>query len=172
MQSFFLLFPYRSLYSNSFLLTFLQIIIIEIYSKSFSLFLILNNWNFPQVWTNYYKIKVNRWYAHPCQRTRANSSRFSFSSRRNVKAVHAPRQQLNNCRQRPTSRTSKGILAPVEQRAPLFVTRNKRHHARSFRIEIRTSAYMARHFAAYKGCNDEFGRCLLIKILPVQRSTL
>lgn len=128
--------------------------------------LILNNWNFPQVWTNYYKIKVNRWYAHPCQRTRANSSRFSFSSRRNVKAVHAPRQQLNNCRQRPTSRTSKGILAPVEQRAPLFVTRNKRHHARSFRIEIRTSAYMARHFAVYKGYNDEFGRCLLIKILP------
>lgn len=70
-----------------------------------------------------------------------------------MKAVHAPRQQLNNCRQRPTSQTSKGILAPVEQRAPLFVTRNKRHHARSFRIKIRTSAYMARHFAVHKDSN-------------------
>lgn len=101
-----------------------------------------------------------------------------------MKAVHAPRQQLNNCRQRPTSQTSKGILAPVEQRAPLFVTRNKRHHARSFRIKIRTSAYMARHFAVHKDSNvvyvhwtllylqmivlkrlvDEFERCSCIRV--------
>lgn len=102
------------------------------FSFSFFSFILNIGGHFLQVWTNYYKIKVNfaEWYAR--RRTRANSSRFSFSSRR--KRESGPRQQLNNCRHRPTSQTSKGILAPVEQRAPLFVTRNKRHHARSFRI--------------------------------------